>query len=640
MKIKNISLLAGIVMLVCTSTLVFSQQERLVPLKSNPAIKKFLLDFPAAANRFSALNDTIDLPFVDDFSTTAVYPDANLWTDQYVYINNTFPRNPLTVGVATFDGLNAEGNPYDKSSSIVQGGCDTLTSKYINLLTRPSSQGGGNYTLADSITLSFYWQKKGWGDGPDSGDSLVLDFYNPATNQWSRQWFLRGGISGGQDTVFTNVQLRLTNAVFLQDGFRFRFRNYGSRTGSLDHWHLDYIRFYRAYNPFTGQMDTVLSDVAMTLPAVSLMKEYTAVPWDHFISLSPIGQQNLLRDSSAMNYRVNDKLPSDVGFNNRIYNYNGAYVCGFGADNGNIFPLRPNNQYLKYTFGVDSIFPNSPSLAPDSNRFIVKNYFTNGNAFNGLKSNDTLTYIQEFYNYYSLDDGSAEVGYDLINAPNGKVAMKFEILKPDTLRAVRFFFVQQGPDVSNKFFTIKIWSSLSPETLIYQESTQKPAYTDEINGYATYVLDQIVPVSGTIYVGFQQILGDGLHLGYDRNTASNTRMFYNTGAGWTPTAITPGTFMIRPVMGDTNLFVGIPEENGLAFGFSMFPNPANESVSFSYSGTEEVESVMLMSIEGRVLIKAGVISELETKGYAPGMYIVRITGKNKVLAQKRLIIAR
>jgi hypothetical protein len=186
-------------------------------------------------------------------------------------------------------------------------------------------------------------------------------------------------------------------------------------------------------------MDTLLQDVSMTQPGKSLMQEYTAVPWDHFISLSSIDQQNLLRDSSQMDYRVNGNAPSDVGFNNRIYNYAGSYVAGFGADNGNIFPNRPPQQNLVYAFGVDSIFPNTPSLLPDSNRFTILNYFTNGNAFSGLKTNDTTRYTQEFYNYYSFDDGSAEVGYDLINAPNGKVAMKFEIFKPDTLRAVRIF---------------------------------------------------------------------------------------------------------------------------------------------------------------------------------------------------------
>ena len=625
-------------MLLCFATSVYSQQEHLVPLGNNPVIRKYITENPMILqSKAAAITDTIDLPIVDDFSTTQVYPDAAIWSDNYVFVNSQFARNMITVGVATFDGLDEYGNPYDNSFSSAQGGCDTLTSHFIKLLTRPQSMGGGQFTLADSITLSFYFQKKGWGDAPDSADSLVVDFFNGTT--WSRQWFSKGTISSGQDTSFTRVQIRVTNAQFLTDAFRFRFRTYGSRTGSLDHWHLDYVKFYKAFNQFSGQMDTTIVDVAMTRPAESLMKEYTAVPWEHFTSLSSFDQQQLLRDSATIYYRVNDIVPSDVGFNNRIYNFQGSYVAGFGADNGNIFPARPNNQFLTYTLPVDSIFPNTPSLLPDTNYFTVKNYFSNGNAFGGLKSNDTVTYVQEFMNYYSFDDGTAEVGYDLINAPNGKIAMKFDILKPDTLRAVRINFVQQGADVSAKFFTIKVWSSLNPETLIYQEVSQRPVYVDQINGFANYVLDQIVPVSGTIYIGFQQILGDGLHLGFDRNTTSNSRMFYNIGSGWVPSSLATGSFMIRAVMGDSILFVGLPEKAGTA-SFSMFPNPAEGFVRFNPEAAVWAREIILFDEQGRKVFTGDFKEQFDISSYSPGIYFVCLRDAQGTVAQRRLVISR
>lgn len=625
-----------IVLLLCVLQ-VNAQVEQLVPLKSNPAIKKYILQGNPATAKSLAVGDTIDLPIVDDFSTTQVYPDQQNWADQDVYVNSQLARNPVTIGVATFDGLDDQGNPYDNSGPSVQGGCDTLTSKYIRLLTRPSGLGGGQYSLADSITLSFFWQKKGWGDAPDSNDSLVVDFFNGTS--WSRQWFIKGGIANGQDTVFTQAQIRITNAAFLVDGFRFRIRNYGSRTGLLDQWHIDYVRLYKAYNQFSGQMDTTLSDVAMTLPGGSLLTEYTSVPWDHFISLSSNDQLNMIKDSATMYYRVNDVTPADVGFNSRIYDFAGTQVSSFGATNGNIFPGRPNNQNLTYTFPLANLFPNSPSLLPDSTFFSAKSFFSNGNAFGGLKSNDTVTHIQEFYNYYSLDDGSAEVGYDLVNAPNGKVAMKFEILKPDTLRAIRIHFVQQGANVSNKLFILKVWSSLSPEVVLYQETSQRPVYIDEINGYATYVLDQIVPVSGTIYVGFQQILGDGLHLGYDRNTASNSRMYYNVGGGFIQTLIANGSYMIRPVMGDTNLFVGIAEPGSVA-DFSLTPNPASNEVRIDIAQPNTIAAVMLFSATGELIRKENFKSVLDIASLPSGMYFVCLQSQAGQVSQRRLIIAR
>ena len=639
---KFLSFISLYVLLLMSPMSLLAQQEQLFPLGSNPVITNYLKIHPMDASKMAVANDTLDIPFVDDFSSTQVYPDQNLWINNYVYINSTYPRNPISVGVATFEGLDAYGNPYNNTSASVQGSCDTLTSKPLFLLTKPASAGGGQYQPSDSITLSFYFQKKGWGDAPESTDSLVLEFYSPVTNQWSRQWFSKGLISNGQDTVFTLVQLRIINTDFLQDGFKFRFRNFGAKTGSLDHWHIDYVRLYKAYNSFSGQMDTSLVDVAMTQPGRSLMTEYTSVPWDHFISLSPTAQQNLLRDSLSMDYRVNDINPNDVGFNNRIYDYQGSYVAGFGADNGNIFPGRPNNQNLRYTFLLDSVFPNSPSQTVDSTTFTVKNYFSNGNSFGGTKSNDTVTYLQEFYNFYSMDDGSAEAGYDLISAPTGKVAMKFEVFKPDTLRAVRIFFTQYGDSVNNYLFSIKIWSSLSPETVIYSESNKRAVYVDQINGFANYVLDQIVPVNGTIYVGFQhqQNYPNGIHLGFDKNTASNSRMFYNVGSGWVQTAITAGTFMIRPVMGDSLLFVGLPESGKSAFDFYLAPNPASENIHISVSDRNEIAQMQVLSLEGKLIESSTFQSEFNTSSLMQGVYFIRLVKSNGAFAIKKLIIAR
>ena len=189
-------------------------------------------------------------------------------------------------------------------------------------------------------------------------------------------------------------------------------------------------------------------------------------------------------------------------------------------------------------------------------------------------------------------------------------------------------------------FSIKVWSSLNPETVIYQESAQRPAYTSVINGYATYVLDQIVPVSGTIYIGFQQVLGDGLHLGYDRNTASNSRMFYNVGAGWIQSAITPGTFMMRPVMGDTTLFVGVPEENPDNYNFTVAPNPADGLVNFIFSKSNGSEQLEVWSVDGRLVHSSSLVTRLETSAFSPGVYIVRVRNQQAILAQRRLIISR
>lgn len=612
------------VLLLC-HVCAFSQHEIITPLRYNKVLQNTSFQ---SVQRSAIVN--LDLPFIDDFSNNTDYPDQTKWLDNKVFVNNNFCLNPYTIGVATFDGLNEQGNPYNNSFANAQGGCDTLTSFPINLYTKPQ---GGTYGLSDSIVLSFYYEKKGLGDAPELADSLLLDFYNPSTGLWARQWGVAGGTTGGQDSVFNLVNIILNNAAYYQDGFQFRFRSYGAQTGNLDIWHLDYVRLRAAYNTVTGQLDTLLRDVAFTKPIGSLINGYTSIPWDHFKTLSNMDQQALINDSLTVNYRINDNTPNDVGFNTRIYDYTGAYVSGFGQTNGNIFPNRPNNINLAYTSPLDSIFPLTPSINDDSTSFMVKSFFSNSASFSGVRANDTVYYKQEFYNYYSYDDGSAEVAYDLINAANGKLAMKFNIIKPDTLRAIRFYFTQQGANVSNNLFTIKVWSSLSPETVIYQESSQKPSYINEVNGYSTYVLDQIVPVSGVIYIGFQQILPDGLHLGFDRNTTSNANMFYNIGGSWNNVGVANGTFMMRPVMGDTSLFVGSHEVDMKA-QIAIYPNPTKGVIYINSNEWFNPHTVELYSMEGLLIDRRGYSSTLDYSELSSGVYLLKVISDNNVATQK------
>lgn len=77
-------------------------------------------------------NDTIRIPFFDDFSRTTVYPSTSLWLDQNVYVNRTFGKNAPTIGVATFDIINMAGEVYSHASQNPFV-ADYLTSKPINL---------------------------------------------------------------------------------------------------------------------------------------------------------------------------------------------------------------------------------------------------------------------------------------------------------------------------------------------------------------------------------------------------------------------------------------------------------------------------------------------------------------------------
>ena len=94
-------------------------------------------------------------------------PGSVNWMDNYAYYNTTYPILPPTIGVATLDGLNEFGQPYNNSNAGNYGKADVLTSKPIDL---------SGLVNNDSVFLSFFYQAKGLGDFPNFEDSLIVQF--------------------------------------------------------------------------------------------------------------------------------------------------------------------------------------------------------------------------------------------------------------------------------------------------------------------------------------------------------------------------------------------------------------------------------------------------------------------------------
>ena len=601
-------------------------QEQLVPLDFNPVIHQYLSAHGNEALKQSVSPDTLTLPFIDDFSEDGIYPSTDRWTDNKVFINSDMARNMPTVGVATFDGLNELGNPY-MAGSTLSGPADVLTSKLIYL----HSNGTTNYLLTDSIYVSFFYEKKGYGDAPDATDSLILEFNTPG-NSWTREWFVKGGVSAGQDTVFTRVDVLVTNAAYLVDGFRFRFRSYGNVSGNLDHWHLDYVRVFSYLATGTKE----LRDVAFLKKRPLYLNTYTSVPWTHYKNSA----SSLLPDSTTLIYVNYNNLPRDIGFNHRSYDINGGMVGSFGAPFGNIFSALPANQNLRYTYPMGYAYSTIPEISSDSNYFDFYDYFSNlGNANNAIRSNDTIHYRQNFYNFYSYDDGTCEVAYDLINSPSGKVAMRFNILQSDILRGVQIFFAKQNSVVNNIPMTLKVWSSLSPETIILSQSNMYPSYVDSINGFATYVFNSSIVVPVTFYIGFQHTSTalNGLHLGFDRNTTNNSLMFSNISGVWSQVTAAQGTFMMRPFLGDS--VTSINEVNATTRLF-IYPNPSRGVFKISSGiNRDGKSSISIFDVSGRLVYdKRFTDSIVNISFLTSGIYFVQLRNEKTSSRPERIII--
>ncbi|MCX6292394.1 MAG: hypothetical protein NT126_11620 [Bacteroidetes bacterium] len=477
--------------LMCLSFL--KAQEVLYPLNGNPVIKQYLNAHPAKSNvtfRIQSADDTFSLaanhPFVDDFSRQGIYPYDSLWSDSAAFINTTFCDQPVTIGVATLDGIDKYGVPYDSLNGATDT-ADFLTSKPIHLF----------YPGDTTIWLSFYYQPQGLGDEPEptdslpyqQGDSLTLQFLDSSGN-WIEVW----SVDGHVDTAFQRVNIRITGGAYLYDGFRFRFMNYATRNGNRDHWNLDYVWLNR-----NRHENDPIPDVALATIQQSLIKEYQSMPYPHYKSLSASQLNGFLKDSLVdlvidIGYGV-----TNISFGNLITDESGTVLNTFTSGNLSL----TSNTTISTTVQL-----NQPSLATafqgypgKSAEFLVRDFLNWGSQT--LIFNDTNYYTQKFHNYYAYDDGSAEWAYGIPEA-HAKIAYKFDVKMTDTLRGVQIYFNPVGDIVHNKLFSLCYWSDVdvnaNSENLVYKKINCKPYNIDSINGFATYLFDTLLIVpSGPMY---------------------------------------------------------------------------------------------------------------------------------------------
>src|SRR5580698_8303778 len=195
-------------LIVCTTiSFVSFAQETILPLRYNN-----ILMHQKKQKENPARSQSLALPFIDDFSYAGPYPDPNKWIDREAFINTTFPINPPTIGVATLDGLNQFGAPYDTIKQYFYGPADSLTSQPIDMSI---------YSAADSVYFSFLYEPGGNGYQPAADDSLILEFKN-SSGVFQEVWADTGFVSNSFHTAIIPIR----DASYFYDGFQFRFRNY------------------------------------------------------------------------------------------------------------------------------------------------------------------------------------------------------------------------------------------------------------------------------------------------------------------------------------------------------------------------------------------------------------------------------
>ncbi|MEY3416516.1 MAG: hypothetical protein RL060_627, partial [Bacteroidota bacterium] len=182
----------------------------------------------------------IALPFVDDFTTKQTNINTNLWFSSGVTINNTNAINAPTPNVATFDGIDSTGAPYNFNNSFAYGACDQLVSKPINL---------GNLTAKDNVYLSFFWQAGGLVELPDSAqtDSISVFLKTKISQTWVKIWTYVPHDNILDPTAFHLVFINIPDSL-MYNGSQFKFQSFGNQSGAWDNWHIDYVRLDKNRN--------------------------------------------------------------------------------------------------------------------------------------------------------------------------------------------------------------------------------------------------------------------------------------------------------------------------------------------------------------------------------------------------------
>jgi hypothetical protein len=625
----------------------FAQKDTLLPLTTNAELVK---NAQSEFLRFGVntfVNDTVELPFLDDFSNSFYYPDTSKWIrSNDVYINRTFGRNPPTLGVATFDGLKANGFPYRPLVNSGSGNADTLTSKFIRLdsLTFPPVA----ITPLDSVYFSFYYQPKGFGHTPLNTHTLSLDFYNPTTRAWTNILNLTRSGNSAKDTTFTRVMIPITNAEYFKKQFQFRFRNKNTGSGNVNHWHIDNIYLGKD----RSKADTLFNDLSYVYQAQSLIKNYTAMPYNQYT-----GTQ--MADNSYLKIRNNDQYAVNFTGFIKITDNNSVTVLydTTGSDNAQPFYATSyvNNpditDFLNSTVSPDVAnfsFNNGNPLS-DSITYKVQHYMRTS-AGDRNKNNDTLVYHQKFTNYFSYDDGSAELAWGLQGTFGAETAVQFELLKPDTLRAIDIYFnpVSNMMSISNLLFGLRVWSDGggAPGSLIYDDgnsmSRQPVFYPWGPNFFARYYLNYPLVINpGKCYVGMKQDDQLTLNIGFDQNTNSQSKLFYNTNGFWANSSF-KGSLMLRPIFGDSARAVVIKESSRNDKEFIIYPNPANDIITISNSSKSKVTFIELFDMTGKQIAFLNPIhnNTFNITSITEGFYIVKLYSGNELLKTQKLIISR
>lgn len=545
------------------------------------------------------------------------------------YINNDMAINPISIGVASFDGVNYLGLPYSTATPPAKGYADNLTSLPFNLSGKLPK---------DSIYMSFFWQAQGLGDMPLTSEFLSLEFKTSA-NQWVPVW-KQMGPAVTVDT-FKIEMIPVKDPLYLHKGFQYRFRSYGVLNGRFNVWNVDYIYIDTARSIIKTSGTTYTKDISIISTSRSVLKNYTSIPYKHIKSL-PVADMTAETNQGFMEIRDNTYVPGSL-----------ISIDFFHIERDNLNSLDTIKVEqipdIPPSFIYSEIFKDTINGSLMTQPYVLKEEFnfpivdTTGRfdmSFNNFTAIETY-----FDNYYAYDDNVPESTIMSINPGGIRIANEYKILKRDTLTDIDYCFLKNnGPDLTNSTFYMNVWNAstsiTSENTLLNQQALV--AYSSSINGFVRYALSTpiILDSGATYYFGFTQNFNYSFFIGYDRNNDRLDKIYTSkNGQTWVPlstTALESGALMIRPVFGNGGIVTNTLNKEIEQSQFGVYPNPSHGQLHFS----GEPEYIMIYDLSGLLIQQQKIdASSISTESIANGLFII-ILSKGEYKETKRLIIQK
>ncbi|QNF35486.1 T9SS type A sorting domain-containing protein [Adhaeribacter swui] len=529
------------------------------------------------------------------------------------YVNNQFGVNPPSFGVATLEGIRANGLAYNNFTAY--GYSDTLTSKPLNLK---------NYNpVRDSLYLSFFWQAGGLAGSPDTDTParpvfLALEFKEPS-GTWREVW---RQVGENKFTAFARVDVPITDPLFLYKGFQFRFRNSGEQKGTGDAWNLDYIYLNKKINP----AKTLLEDVAISTSLNSLLNRYTAMPAWQFLANADAE----LNDSlfTTINNQNNRFAPITWRGYNQILNV-AQPIDTFLRGNAAIEPLAAQYQVLGK--------PELSSSTALGNDFSVKSsiFLNSRETFAPTRQNDTISRLTEFKDYFAYDDGTAETNFSLDKTGQRQGAYSFDLNVPDFVKGIRVYLTKTN--VPSHLITFRVWDAGeqgNPASTAKAQQGFVIPKVDTLNRFYDILFPTPVPVQGTFFIGWSlsNTIPDFVNIGFDLNEDAPGKIKYNNGTGgWTTFTGQRGALLMRPLMarvtGNKNI---IADQSAV----NAFPNPSTGKVNL----VGDVLNWVVTDVTGKVYLKGAGNrtnrNEVNLSFVSNGLYFIHCYTKKGIIIKK------